>query len=437
MKNIYRRGLLSSLLCAAFPALSFSSGFSLDLKDLPRLPYLPEPAFSVTREVKDWTVLFFVNGKNNLESSTLMDVNQMELVGTTAKVNIVVELGRMNGQPEGDDHGEGDWTGVRRYLVTKDADTTRIKSPVLEDRGRADMGSWRELADFIKWAKGRYPARRYALILWDHGNGWKPVDPANAPHFNDKGFSLDEETGNEISTPQIALALKAAGGADFLMLDGCNMAMASVAYEVKDYAAALTASEETEPGVVVRYAQFLGMLNAKPSMGAEEFAANTVKTYRDYFVNSAGDNEGAPVTQSALRLSKLTAFRARLDAWAAAAMRAEPQALRYAKKNAKIFGEDPEYKDLYNFVELVGAVTADAGLKAKGAEVLRFLKAELVIENWAQDAASHGLSVYVPDAYDPLYDGLAWSRDGAWDDFARFMAENYGEPRALKVPVRR
>ncbi len=422
---------MCAVLCAAFPLSSFSAGFSLDLKDLPR------PAFSAAGEVKDWTVLFFVNGKNNLESSTLMDVNQMELAGTTPRVNIVVELGRMNGQPEGDDHGEGDWTGVRRYLITRDADLTRIKSPVLEDRGRADMGSWRELADFIRWAKTRYPARRYALVLWDHGNGWKPVDPANAPHFNEKGFSLDEETGNEISTPQIALALKAAGGVNFLMMDGCNMAMASVAYEVKDYAGVLTASEETEPGVVVRYAQFLGLLNAKPSMDGEEFAANTVKTYRDYFVDHSGDNEGAPVTQCALRLSKMTLFRAKLDAWAAAALRAEPEALKYAKKSAKIFGEDPEYKDLYDFVELVGAATADPALKARGAEVMRFLKTELVIENWAQDAVSHGLSVYVPDAYDPLYDGLAWPRDGVWDDFARFMANNFGEPLAPKKPHRR
>ncbi|HNW45385.1 MAG TPA: clostripain-related cysteine peptidase, partial [Elusimicrobiales bacterium] len=295
-------------------------------------------------------------------------------------------------------------------------------SPVLENRGHADMGSWQELVNFMQWAKGRYPARRYALVLWDHGNGWKSVDPVNDPHFYDKGFSLDEESGNEVSTPQIALALKAAGGVNFLMLDGCNMQMASVAYEVRDQAEALTASEETEPGVVVRYAQFLGMLNARPSMGADEFAANTVTTYRDYFVNSAGDPEGVPVTQSAVRLSRMAPLRAKLDAWAAAAMRAEPKALRYAKKNAKIFGEEPEYKDLYNFVELVGAATSDARLKTLGAEVMRYLKSDVIITNWAQDKVSHGLSIYVPEVYDPLYNGLAWSRDGAWDDFARFIA---------------
>jgi len=387
------------------------------------IPAIAVPVSLAPEAVSDWTVMYFINGKNNLESLAMMDMNQLELVGSTARVSIVAELGRMNGQHEGDDHSEGDWTGVRRYLIAKDADTANVLSPVLMQRASYDMGDWKELAGFIQWAKANYPARRYALVMWDHGNGWKPVDPVNAPHFNDKGFSLDDETGNEISTTQMTLALKAAGGVNFLMLDGCNMAMASVAYEVKDYAEALTASEEIEPGVVIRYAQFLGMLNARPSMGADEFAVNTVRTYRDYFVNLGGDPEGVPVTQSALRLSKLVEFRVKLDAWAAAAMRAETAALRNAKKKAKIFGGDPEYKDLYNFVELVGAGTSSQQLKALGAEVLRYMKSDLILENWAQDSVSHGLSIYVPDAYDPLYSTLAWSRDGVWDDFAKFIAK--------------
>ncbi len=421
--------LACGFFCAALSSPVFSAGFSPDLGPLPELPALPAARPAALR---DWTVMYFVNGKNNLEAYAMIDMNQMELAGSTDRVAITAELGRMNGQPDGDDHTEANWTGVRRYLVKKDADTSRIASPVLQDLGRADMGSWRELVSFINWSKANFPARRYALVLWDHGNGWKAVDPANSVHFNEKGFSLDEETGNEISTPQIALALRAAGGVNFLMLDGCNMAMASVAYEVKDLAETFAASEESEPGMIVRYAQFLGLLNAKPSMGAAEFAVNTVRTYRDYFVLAGGDSEGTPATQSALRLSKLVPFRAKLDAWASVAMKAEPEALKQAKKKAKIFGEDPEYKDLYNFVELVGAATADGGLKALGQEVLRFMKTDLVLENWSEDAVSHGLSIYVPDVYDPLYDGLAWSREGAWDDFARFMAKNYGDPAALK-----
>lgn len=409
--------LLPRAFASDFPLAVSAAEISAAALDLPAAK--PAPA----APVKDWTVMYFINGKNNLESSALMDMNQLELAGTTARVNIAVELGRMNGQPEGDDHREGDWTGVRRYLVTRDADTSRITSPVLQDLGKADMGSWKELVSFINWSKTNFPARRYALVLWDHGNGWKPLDPANAHDFgNLKGFSLDDETGHEFSTPQLAAALKAVGGVNFLMLDGCNMQMASVAYELKDYAEALTASEDLEPGVVVRYAQYHAQLDARPSMGAEEFAVNAVRAYRDYFVSSGGDNEGGPATQSALRLSKMTAFREKLDLWAAAALKAEPAVLRHARLKARTFGEDPEYKDLYGFLELVTAGTADPRLKTLGREVMRFMKSELILENWAEDTVSHGLSIYIPEAYDPLYDKLAFSRDGRWDEFARFMA---------------
>ena len=407
--------LLSAAPCAAqSPALSSLPEFRAEV---PAAPAPPAPA--------EWTVMYFMNGKNNLESSVLMDMNQLELAGSTSKVRIVVELGRMNGQPEGDDHADGDWTGVRRYLVQKDADTSRIMSPVREDLGRADMGSWKELVSFVEWARRNYPARRYALVLWDHGNGWEPVDYANSGDFyNLKGFSLDEESGHEFSLPQMAEALKRAGGVDFLMLDGCNMGMAEVAYELKDAARAMTASEETEPGVVVRYAQFLGLLNAKPQMGPEEFAANTVRTYRDYFLDLQGDNEGAPVTQSAVRLYEMRNFRAKLDAWAAAAMKADPAALRAAAAKAKFFGEYAPYKDLCDFVTLVGEASSDQQLKALGRDLVSFVKTRLIIENWAQDRVSHGLAIDVPSAspYNPLYDGLQLSRDSLWDDFAKHMA---------------
>ena len=371
--------------------------------------------------LKEWTVMVFLNGKNNLESSAMVDINQMELIGTTTGVNIVVELGRAK-VSEGDDASDGDWTGVRRYLITKDTDLKHIASPVLDYRKGADMGSWKELANFVKWSKAAYPARRYALILWDHGNGWKPVDYANAGDFaNTKGFSLDEETGHEISTLQMAAALKSAGRVDFFMADGCNMQMASVAYEMRNSAEVMVASEETEPAVFLRYARFLTLLNDKPRSQAAELGLYAVRTYRDYFFDG-GDPEETNLTQSAVRLDKMAALRSKLDLWAALAMKeGEKDILISAKTSARSYA-DPEYKDLYHFISLVTAGTKSPALRASGKEVMRFLKDGIIIENWGQDKNSNGLSIYVPDVYDRLYDKLAWSRDGIWDDFAKFMA---------------
>ncbi|GAB4029463.1 MAG: hypothetical protein Fur0012_03910 [Elusimicrobiota bacterium] len=364
--------------------------------------------------------MWFMNGKNDLESSALMDINQLELAGSNGKINIVVQLGRMKGQ-EGDDSSDGDWTGVRRYFITRDTDTGRINSPVVADLGKRDMGSWKELSEFIVWVKNNYPAERYALMMWDHGNGWKPIDENNWPDFN-KGFSLDEETGKEISLPQLSRALKSSGNVDFILLDGCNMAMASVAYELKDRARVLVASEETEPGVVIRYSQIISKASEK-KLSPEELGYYTVAFYRDYFEKMEGDNEGAPATQSALRLYKMDELRRLADEWVMEAFSAEPQVLSLATKEAKIFGEDPDYKDLCDFVSIISAGTHRPSLKSASDRLLRFIKNELVIYNWAQDYKSYGLSIYVPSLkYEPKYSSLSFSRDGLWDEFASFLA---------------
>src|SRR3989339_2075603 len=93
--------------------------------------------------VKEWTVMIYMNGKSNVEQFALRDMNRMEAAGSTGRLNVVVELGRMKGQ-EGDTNADGDWTGSRRYLVTKDSDPEHITSPVLMKKPVTDMGDYRQ-----------------------------------------------------------------------------------------------------------------------------------------------------------------------------------------------------------------------------------------------------------------------------------------------------
>ena len=84
------------------------------------------------RAVKDgvanWTVMVYVNAKNNLERFGLSNINDMEKVGSTNKFKIAVELGRLGTY----DTGDGGWKGERRYIIQKDKDTKHITSPVLQ-----------------------------------------------------------------------------------------------------------------------------------------------------------------------------------------------------------------------------------------------------------------------------------------------------------------
>nr|WP_017313935.1 clostripain-related cysteine peptidase [Mastigocladopsis repens] len=46
----------------------------------------------------------------------------------------------------------------------------------IENIPEQNMGDSRALRDFIVWGIENYPAQNYAVILWNHGTGWKEDD---------------------------------------------------------------------------------------------------------------------------------------------------------------------------------------------------------------------------------------------------------------------
>ena len=98
---------------------------------------------------KEWTVLFYFNGKSELETYAIKNFKELETIGSSDNVNFVAELGRMRKQ-QADDYSNGDWTGIRRYYIEKKPGRL-IGSPALETTTKVDMGDWRHLRDFINW----------------------------------------------------------------------------------------------------------------------------------------------------------------------------------------------------------------------------------------------------------------------------------------------
>ncbi|HET9590168.1 MAG TPA: hypothetical protein VFO91_15385, partial [Anaerolineales bacterium] len=115
-----------------------------------------------TSGVPEWTVIVYSAADDEvLEENMWFDVNEMELVGSTSEMNIVVQIDRYAGAFSGD----GDWTDTRRYLILQDNDLSTISSPVVQNLGEVDTGNPGALVDFVTWAIQSYPAKKYALIL--------------------------------------------------------------------------------------------------------------------------------------------------------------------------------------------------------------------------------------------------------------------------------
>ncbi|MCM2268192.1 MAG: clostripain-related cysteine peptidase [Elusimicrobiales bacterium] len=358
-----------------------------------------------------WTVMVYVNAKNNLESYGLKDVNEMEMVGSTPELNIVAELGRINGYATND----GDWKGSRRYLVQKDADTSKITSPVVMEIPKSDMGNWKNLVEFVKWSKTNYPAQRYVLVVWNHGSGWNK----NAAAESGKGISYDDETGSHITTQQLKQALDETGKMEILSMDACLMQMMEVAYEARTGADYIVASEETEPGDGYTYNTWLAPLAAKPSMTQAELSKAMVDSYTDHYQSiNQGATQSSVKTENLYRLGQLT------NAWVTAVMASgETLNAKNARTKAQAFYYSSN-KDLGHFVKLLNDGTQNADVKARGTELLSFLNGSVIYHNrafGAKYANATGLAIYMPTSYTAAYDGLQWAKDSNWDDFTKWI----------------
>ncbi|MBI4656194.1 MAG: hypothetical protein HY746_05540 [Elusimicrobia bacterium] len=319
-------------------------------------------------KIKEWTIMVFINAKNNLERFGLKDVNEMEAVGSSDKVNIVVEIGRMDGF----DSSDGDWKGTRRYLVKKDNDTSKITSPVVEDLGKTDMGDWQSVAAFGKWAKAKYPAKKYMIVIWNHGSGWEK----NIRGLITKGISYDDETGTHLTTPQLGMALRDMDGVDVYGSDACLMGMAEVVYEIKDYAKFIVGSEETEPGDGYTYDALLSPLIAGPAMTPEQFAKVAVDAYSDHY-QSIGEGS----TQSYVKSAAINGFLKVVNEFTYSASNAgEKELVKKAVGNAQSYAIS-DNKDLYHFVSLILKETKNADVTAKGNALMDFINKELVGHN--------------------------------------------------------
>jgi hypothetical protein len=410
------------------------------------------PAAGAKAAKKKWTVMVFVNAKNDLESAGLLNLNMMEMIGSDKNVNIVAELGRMKGQ-ERDNVTDGDWTGSRRIFVKKDADMEKIVSPVVMATAKVDMGDYKRAVDFVKWAKKKYPAEKYLLILWDHGSGWMDPRQEPKPAAGQKGISFDDETGNYIRTREIGSIVKEAGGVDVLAFDACLMEMGEVLSEVKGNASVMVGSEETIPGVGYPYHMFLSAMEQEPGMSAEKLGAIMVEAYKMFYEQAV--KKGAQL--SAVRVAKTEELETRVKAVAAAAKEVnDAAALKAARAGVMRFdmiGEasDPQkqisfYGDLFNYLELMeGAMTATGpaadDLKAKSAGLREFIEKDLVIHNAYFDKDrtgrdfkdTHGISVYLPPVIEKIdqnklegifenkYPDFEFSKATGWHDFVTYL----------------
>lgn len=214
-------------------------------------------------KVASWTVMVYLDADNNLDPYAYVDVAEMEAVGSTASVNVVILWDRYTDP-------------ANLYRVTKGG--IEVAKGFRLNGQEVNMGSADTLEAFVGFSIQTYPASKYALILWDHGDDFR-------------GFAWDEHpsegaTQDDFMThDEIVVALKSTH-LDILAFDGCVMSNLEVAYE---YVARglpidfLVASEIYIPNQGFAYDGLLQAIADHPDLGVYDFAKAVVDSYMYYY----------------------------------------------------------------------------------------------------------------------------------------------------------
>ena len=258
-------------------------------------------AEETTDDMDEWTVLFYMCGsdlesKYGYASSYLLDIAntnypdswmpsmaqqygldpQTLQITRPGKVNVLIETGGskvwytrdegmyLNQMPVDPGalqrwsfvpHGAQSALDEGTSAETSDYEGYRL----LESLPARNMADPETLADFIRWGKQTCPAKKYALVLWDHGGGAL------------SGLFVDELFDNDIMyLYELRQALKEGGVVfDALIIDACLMANIETAWNVRESARWLVASEEEVPSRGTAVTDWLQALYAYPECEGE------------------------------------------------------------------------------------------------------------------------------------------------------------------------
>lgn len=205
---------------------------------------------------KKWTVLLYLNGNNKMQTRALSTLRLSEFIGSSNDVNIVAQVSR---NKKWYDFISGDWSGARRYYVTKNPNpptpvtmlkellhwfvppfTAGITSKLIGDLGKVNMGDPETLKKSILDTMTQFPAQRY--MVW-----------MKMPSDGTAGFSPDTATGDKLIPSDLEHVLKeiketTGKEIDVLTLEGSGTSSLEMAYQLKDGAKFLVGSQEVLEG---------------------------------------------------------------------------------------------------------------------------------------------------------------------------------------------
>jgi len=398
---------------------------------------------------KPWTFILYLDGDNNLYPYLDRAIRNLEAQPANPNVNVLVLF-------DGNRNNDS-W----RFLVQPGGNYTIGVNKW--DMGELNMGDPQTLADFIIWARENYPAQHYYLAIANHGRGTS-------------GVSWDDTNSRDyLSTSELRSALQTATNfgqwkIDVLHYDACLMALLENAYQVKDYANYLVASQNLGWAVFAydAYARVQEQ-SAQSTIAPYEFATLVAKVTTSttprqlavdvadaYFNHQAIQNY--PRTISALDLSQAvtvrqavdnlsTALRNNLSSIKTYIQNARSATQKFDSQDYERITDEDEYLDLYHFAQRVKQYIPNSDVQNAAQGVMNAINGGFVVAEhhqsgyyqsrswgriyWDLDNA-HGVSIYFPRrSGSGDYNGYVshqlfqFTSESVWDEF---LVDYFGAP---------
>lgn len=396
------------------------------------------------------TFLVYMAADNNLEPDAIADFNEMEaadLRGTGIRLVCLFD------RSPGFDTTNGDWTSARTYLVTHDPQADGIiRSPRVDcpPLGITDsnvleinMGDGNTLRNFASWGKSAYSAPLDMLVFWNHGGGWRKASPyfsadrataaAPAVQFASGKPAPGGAFGNvkavcSDDTSQTMLPTKAIGNAlsdaqfDVLGFDLCYGGMIEEAYELRNKASFMVASEEVSPGTGWNYTGVLRSFAAAPARDAASLANVIVDEYALSYASVAG------TTMAAYRLDRIDPLMTAFNAFCSEVSRSIVDTDSQGVVGRTLFSQVEDFYgvpgdlniDIWDMADKIGT----AGVAATQAAALKTAVEAAVVREWhslgttagRENLDAHGIAVhliYLDDKATPVGHDYAYFADHA------------------------
>lgn len=373
------------------------------------------PVITTVEEAKQpavWTILVYLDADNDLERAGIINFNQMEAVGSTRDVHIIVQMDRIKGY----DSSNGDWTNTRRYLITRDNDRYIMNSVRLDDGslGECDMGNPQTLRDFVQWGVSEFPAEHYCLIMWDHGSGWEFRSLSTEPKY--KYIAADFTTRTGMNVTDIPAALRGIN-LDVIAFDACHMQQLEVAYELRNSAGYMVGSAATEPSPGYNYSDLLGRISGKTT--PRELAKTIVSSYAGTYPSSYSS-----ITQSAVDLSRIEDLAQSASQFAQMLSNNNSSGLAVARNNSLDYSASSGYRFYYlDLLDYAKNCASQIGTAADPyyASLDAAFRSVIIAETHSPEMArgAYGVGIYVPPAgtYNTQYGRLQFAADTQWDEW--------------------